>query len=372
MTALEQRIFDRIRSEGPISLAAFMAEALFDPREGFYATRDPIGAGADFVTAPEISQMFGELLGLWCVQCWRDMGAPPRLSLVELGPGRGTMMADMLRAARLDPDFIRAAHVYLVEASPALKMKQGETLDDAPCPVTWIDTLEAAPEAPALIVGNEYLDCLPVRQFLQTPDGWRERLAGLAPGEAGGETLAYVLSAAAPHPDDLAQIPDVLQDAEPGAVAEFHPAFGPLATHLAERFAQRPGRALFIDYGPADSEPGDTLQAVASHHKTEPLARPGGADLTARVDFGALARRARDAGLDVAGPIEQSAFLTALGIEHRAAALSMKQSQAGNMEERSKIARQLHRLTGEEQMGALFKAICLSAPGLPPAPGFAA
>ncbi len=364
MTALAERIKGRIRSEGPMTLSAFMAEALFDPTEGFYATRDPIGAGADFVTAPEISQMFGELIGLWCVQAWRDMGAPPRLSLIELGPGKGTMMADMLRAARLDPDFVRAARVFLVEASPALKTVQGRSLEASPCPIAWIGAVEDAPETPALIVGNEYLDCLPIRQFLMTPDGWRERLAGLDPD---GERVAYVLSNAAPHPDDVALIPESLREAEPGTVAEIRPASAPLAAHLGERFATKPGRALFIDYGPAQSEGGDTLQAIAKHEKTDPLAEPGGADLTARVDFAALADAARAAGLDVAGPVTQAAFLTALGVEHRAAALSQKQEGA----ERSKIARQLFRLTGDDQMGALFKAICLSSEGLPAPAGFA-
>src|SRR5690606_20278737 len=162
----------------------------------------------------------------------------------------------------------------------------------SPCPVAWIDALEEAPEAPALIVGNEYLDCLPVRQFLMTPAGWRERLTGLAPG-AEGARIVPVLSPARPHPDDLAQIPETLRDAAPGAVAEIRPAIQPLVHHLAERFARRPGRALFIDYGPAQSEPGDTLQAIAKHGKTDPLADPGQADLTARVDFGALAATAR-------------------------------------------------------------------------------
>jgi len=361
MNALKDRITARIRSEGPISLASFMAEALFDPREGFYATRDPIGAGADFITAPEVSQMFGELLGVWCVQAWRDMGSPPRLSLVELGPGRGTMMADMLRAARLDAGFIRATRVFLVEASPALKTKQGEALAASPCPVSWIEALERAPETPMLVVGNEYLDCLPIRQFLMTPDGWRERMAGLSDGR-----IVYVLANGAPHPADVAQIPQSLGDATPGAIAEIRPSMAPLADHLAARFAHRPGRALFIDYGPSESEAGDTLQAIAKHEKTDPLAQPGGADLTARVDFGALAALGRTHGLDVAGPVTQASFLRAMGIEQRALSLSQKSGEA-----RARIVRQLHRLIGDDQMGVLFKAICLSAPGLPQPAGFA-
>ncbi len=367
MSDLEQRIRARIQSEGPMSLAAFMAEALLDPREGFYATRDPIGAGADFVTAPEISQMFGELIGLFCVQTWRDMGSPPQVALIEMGPGRGTMLADALRAARLDPGFIRAARVFLVEASPALKMRQGQMLESAPCPVEWIDAPDDAPDAPTIVLGNEFLDCLPIRQFLMTQDGWRERMAGLAPDAdaPSGARLDFVLSGAQPHRDDIAQIPQSLRDAPPGAIAEIRPALVPLIEHLAARFAAHPGRALFLDYGPAESEPGDTLQAIAKHEKTAPLAAPGQADLTARVDFAALAALARAHDLDIAGPVTQAHFLTALGIEQRAVALSMTHEG-----ERAKIARQLHRLTGEDQMGHLFKAICLSSRGLPPPAGF--
>jgi len=363
MTALKDRLLARIRSDGPISVAAYMAEALLDPRGGYYATRDPIGAGADFVTAPEISQMFGELVGLWCVETWRGLGAPGTLHLVELGPGRGTMMNDMLRAARLDEAFTRTARAHLVEASPALKGVQAQTLAETPVPVAWADALEAVPAGPAIVVGNEFLDCLPVRQFVRHEGAWRERLVGLDPDDAGA--LAFVLSNAPASAADAALIPAALAEPGEGTLVEVRPGDRALVATLAERFRTDPGRALFIDYGPADSEPGDTVQAIKAHQKVDRLAEPGEADLTARVDFAALADVAESAELAVAGPVSQAAFLAALGVEQRAAALSLS-----GKADRGRIARQLHRLTGEDQMGALFKAICLGSPDLPDPAGF--
>ena len=363
MTEIRERLIRRIRSEGPVSIAAYMAEALFDPREGFYATRDPIGAGADFITAPEVSQMFGELIGLWCVEAWRGMGAPDPFHLIELGPGRGTMMSDALRAARLDEGFARAARVHLVEASPALKNVQAQTLASAPFQIGWADALEDVPAGPSIILGNEFLDCLPLRQFVKHGGEWRERLIGFAPDT--DDTLAFVLSHAPASALEIEQIAAPLRDAPEGALVETRPGDASLVDAIARRFRADPGRALLIDYGPADSETGDTFQAIKSHEKVDPLTDPGKADLTARVDFGALKRAAEAAGLSASAPVEQGAWLTALGIEQRAAALSMS-----GKADRGLIVRQLHRLTSDDQMGTLFKAMCLSAPELPSAPGF--
>jgi len=377
---LPVRLLARVASEGPMSVGAYMAEALYDARAGYYRTKDPIGAGADFITAPEISQMFGELVGLWAVQSWLELGAPEAFDLIELGPGRGTMMADMLRAARLKPAFLAAAHVTLVEASPALQAIQATTLADAPCPLIWTDRLPGGPSAspgpsprPAIIIANEFLDCLPVRQFIRHDGQWRERLVGRAPDgrteSSGAEDtaagLAYQLSSAPLCARDLEFLPPGLRDEPDGSLVEARPTVEPVLHALAARFAAAPGRALFIDYGPTTSEVGDTVQALKSHTKVDPLAFPGESDLTARVDFSELKRTAQQHGLSVDGPIGQGAWLLALGLEHRAAAL--RQADPSN---KATIARQVHRLTDDAEMGALFKVMCLSATGLPPATGF--
>ena len=350
----------RIASQGPLPVSVFMMEALFDPMAGYYATRDPIGAGSDFITAPEISQMFGELLGLWTAQCWQDMGAPESLVVAELGPGKGTMMSDMLRAARAVPGFASALRVSLVEASAALKMVQGQTLARAGVPVGWARSLEAIPAGPAIILGNEFLDCLPVRQAVRVDGQWRERCVGLHPDD--DSRFAFVTGPAIAGDDPF--LPDALRDSPDGTLVELRPGDAQVIDALAARFSSYPGHALFIDYGPSASEPGDTLQAIRGHTKVHPLDAPGTADLTARVDFGTLARRARSAGLDVYGPAGQGTFLKGLGMEQRAAALA-----ASRPDQRGVIARQLHRLTAPEEMGALFKVIALSAPGMPAPPG---
>ena len=350
---------ERIAREGAIPLPVFMIEALFDPVAGYYATKDPIGAGADFITAPEISQMFGELLGLWAAEAWAGLGAPSPVQLIELGPGKGTMMADMLRAGRAATGFTEAARVTLIEASAALKMVQAKTLAASTASLGWADGLERAAPGPALIFGNEFLDCLPVRQAVKAEGRWRERCVALDP--EAPERFAFVLG---PVLTDEDFIPETLRDAPDGSLAEMRPGDLQVVDALAARFARHPGHALFIDYGPAKPEPGDTLQAIRAHEKVDPLDAPGTADLTARVDFGTLARAASLAGLQVHGPKPQGAFLTGLGIEQRAAMLARARPEA-----RERIARQLHRLTAADEMGDLFKAICLSSPGAPPPPG---
>lgn len=350
----------RIAAQGPLPVSVFMMEALFDPVAGYYATRDPIGAGADFVTAPEISQMFGELLGLWAAQAWQDMGRPESLVLAELGPGKGTMMADMLRAGRAVPGFADVLKISLVEASAALKMVQGGTLARAGVPVGWARSIEAIPAGPAIIFGNEFLDCLPVRQAVRVEGQWRERCVGLHPDDE--DRFAFVTGPVIAGDDPF--IAPALRASEDGTLIELRPGDAQVIDALAARFAAHPGHALFIDYGPAASEPGDTLQAIRAHTKVHPLDVPGTADLTARVDFAMLACRARAAGLAVHGPMEQGAFLTGLGMEQRAAALA-----ASRPDQRATLARQLHRLTAPQEMGALFKVIAISAPGLPAPPG---
>lgn len=358
MTPLKQRIITRIQAEGPMSVAAYMAACLFDPTHGFYPTRDPLGAEGDFITAPEISQMFGEMIGLWCVQSWMDMGQPQTINLIELGPGRGVMMNDILRAARIAPKFIKAARVTLIEASAALQAVQGQTLANSPCPVTWADGLEKSPRGAALIIGNEFLDCLPIRQFVRKNGAWHERLINIDPDDETG--LIFGLSELPYAHDDVAHFPQ----SEDGALCELCPALAQITDHVKLRVGESAVRALFIDYGPAQTQIGDTLQAIKRHTKVDPLSEPGEADLTARVDFGHLFELAAAAKLHVAHAVTQAHFLTAMGIEMRALNLSKAKPEAA-----PKIARQLARLTDSDQMGTLFKAIAFQNYGLPPIVG---
>lgn len=362
---LRDRLLSRISAAGPMSVADYMRAALYDPDHGYYIAQAPIGApqktGGDFVTAPEISQMFGELLGLWSVQAWADCGAPQDIIFGELGPGRGVLMQDALWACRVAPQFRAAARVHMVEVNPILKTAQMERLKDVPR-VEWKASLQELPAGPSVILANEFLDCMPIRQFVRAPDGWRERLVGAAEGQ-----LAFGLGAAVKLPQ-LAVSKDgaaALAKAPEGAVYEFAPELTGFVDALAARLHAAPGRALFVDYGGDGLEFGDTLQALRRHKKCDPLAEPGAADLTAHVDFRALADLATAAGLDVAGPMTQSAFLRALGVEARAQTL-----QSANPHRKDEIDKALHRLTAPNQMGELFKVICLSSPGLPPAAGF--
>lgn len=346
--SLRQKLVEQIRETGPITVAEFMAACLYDAADGYYATRPAIGgAGADFLTAPETSQMFGELIGLWCAHEWAAMGKPA-FNLIELGPGRGVLMQDALRATQRIAGFHEAAKVVLVETSPALAAEQAALIADA----EWVARLEDAPPGPSLIVANEFFDCLPIRQFVRVEDGWREKLVGLDESD----DLAFGLSAALPAPES---------EDEPGAVREIAPGLDSLMYEIERRLHAAPGRALVVDYGYSRAEGADTLQALRSHRKVDPLDRPGEADLTAHVDFARVAQLAAAAGLAVHGPAPQARFLRALGIEVRAEALSR-----ANPGEAPRLARQLRRLTHADEMGALFKAICLSSPNLPPPAGF--
>jgi len=355
---------DRIRTEGSIPVSAFMAEALFHPIAGFYATRDPLSAGGDFITAPEISQMFGELIGLWAAECWMQMGAPARFELIELGPGTGRMMSDILRAGHAAPGFLQAVRVTLVEVSPALKMVQGQTLAQAKADINWVRDLAAAPPGPAVIIGNEFLDCLPIRQAVKAGGLWRERVVTLHPEDK--TRFIYALGPALAEMDQ-AMIAPALINSPDGALVELRPSDAQLINQLAERFKIDPGYALFIDYGSDTPASGDTLQALRNHRKVGPLAAPGTADLTAWVDFDRLAKLGRAAGLAVFGPLAQGGFLIDMGIEQRAAMLARNLDSAAQ----ARLARQLRRLTAPEDMGDLFKLIAFAARTLPAVPGMA-
>ncbi|MEZ6023810.1 MAG: SAM-dependent methyltransferase [Hyphomonadaceae bacterium] len=347
--SLKERIVEHIRENGPMTAADYMAACLYDPQDGYYATRPSLGgAGADFLTAPEASQMFGELIGLWCAHEWDVLGKPA-FNLIELGPGRGVLMQDAWRATQRIEGFHDAAAVIFVETSGPLMEEQQARVPNA----DWAQRLDDAPPGPALIIGNEFLDCLPIRQFIRGEDGWHEKLIGIT--ETGA--LTFGLSAALPAPDD--------DETEAGAVREIAPGLDLLMYEIERRLHDAPGRVLLIDYGYVTPEGADTLQALSLHKHVDPLAAPGEADLTAHVHFARVAQLAADAGLDVHGPITQARFLRGLGLEVRAETLAN-----ANPAHAPRITRELKRLTDADQMGALFKVICISSPGLPAPAGF--
>ncbi len=360
-TPLDAEIRRRIALTGPIPVADFMALCLYDPHYGYYNQREPFGAAGDFVTAPEISQMFGELIGLWAATVWQSMGAPDPVQLIELGPGRGTMMSDALRALRAAPEFRKAVRVHLIETSPVLQACQRETLSAVEgVPLRWHGTLGEVPDGPAIILANEFFDALPFRQAERCSDGWHERAVTI---NAGGE-LALTI-AAEPLADLEVNLPPAVRRAAIGQIFEWRSDL--VAADVARRIV-RDGAALVIDYGHIKSSAGDTFQAVRSHRYASPLALPGLTDLTAHVDFEALGRTAAGVGARVHGPVDQGVLLKRLGIAERAAAL---QSVAPE-DKRAGIATALQRLTatGSAHMGSLFKAIGLSAPQLQTLPGF--
>ncbi len=351
MTPLGELLIRQIRASGPITIADFMAACLTHPEHGYYTTRDPFGARGDFTTAPEISQMFGELIGLCLAQTWIDQGRPTPFTLVELGPGRGTLMADALRAAGVVPGFTDAARIVLLEASATLRDVQRKTL--AARQVSWVDSVDDLPDAPLFLVANEFFDALPIRQFVRDPNGWRERQVGLR-----DDALAFGLSAPAP----LDALTHRFDDTQPGDLVETCAPARPIVEAIASRIATHGGVALIIDYGGWRSL-GNTLQALASHEPVDPLAAPGQADLTAPVDFEALAQAAE--GVAVSPLTPQGVFLERLGITPRAEALA--QNLTGDALDQHVAAHR--RLTQPEEMGSLFKVLALTPEGTKPPPG---
>jgi len=351
MTALRDIIRQRIEADGPMPIAEYMTLCLAHPEHGYYITQDPLGEGGDFTTAPEISQMFGELIGLWLAQAWVDRGSPASFALVELGPGRGTLMNDALRAAARVPGFVDAAELWLVETSPALRKKQWEAL--CKYEPRWADTLGDVPELPLFLMANEFFDALPIRQFEMRDGALCERMVGL-----DGNALTLGLS----PPVTEEPLPD---HAEQGAVVETCPAGRSIAREMGVRLSSHGGTALIIDYGHDTASPrGDTLQAVKDHGYTDILVEPGLADLTAHVDFRTLANSAEEGGAKAWGVRTQGALLDWLGIRVRAAMLAK-----ASPDRESEIEAALDRLTEPEQMGTLFKALALSGDEIEP-PGF--
>lgn len=362
-STLRRRILEEIDASGPMPLERYMQLCLTDAEGGVYRRGAPIGSGGDFVTAPEISQAFGELLGLWCAAVAAAMPpetAAAEMRLVEIGPGRGTLMADALRALRLVPALRSRLTVHLVEVSEVLTAEQRRTLADTGVPIAWHRDVAEVPPGPTLLIANELIDALPVRQLGRGPDGsWRERCVGRA-GEGG---LSFVAGRAIVLPEGL---PALVDAAPPGSILELRPAVDSLMRQLAGRAAKAPLAAIVIDYGHLATGLGDTLQAVSRHVYVDPLADPGGADLSAQVDFAALAATARTAGLAVDGPILQAELLSRLGLTERTERLMRNAAPRAAQLLESGAAR----LLSPDGMGGLFKAIGLRSPGLPVLPAF--
>ena len=357
MNLLERELRAIIEAEGPMGVERYMTLCLRHPKHGYYTTREAIGRAGDFITAPEVDQMFGELLGLWVAQVWLAIGAPHAFRLVELGPGRGTLMADALRATRIVPGFHEAAWVDLVETSPRLGAEQRRTLDKAAKHLEWYPAIEALPDGPAIVIANEFFDALPVRHYRRGERGWHERVVGLG-------TDGALCFGAAREPIEI----DAASGA-PGQILEVgHEAIRTM-TQLAGRIAGQGGALLVCDYGHAATTLGETLQAMRGHAYADVLADPGEADLTAHVDFAALARAAVAAGAMPHGPMEQGAFLRRLGIAERAAALR----RTADARQTELIDAALARFTApKSSMATLFKVLAVTPPNAPAPPGFEA
>lgn len=357
MNALGRIIAQRIRLQGPISLAAFMADALGHPEHGYYRRADPFGKAGDFITAPEISQVFGELVGLWCAVVWQQMGAPATLRLVELGPGRGTLMRDALRAARAAPAFRKALDVHLVESNASLAAEQRSALQGEDVAMTWLDDMSAiAPGAPTIVIANEFLDTLPVAQWVSRNGRWHERCVGI---DSKGQ-LVLVDGDRAP----TLRLPDALDDPQEGEFFETrHATLDVLARRLAG--LATPLAMLLVDYGHVAPAYGDTLQAVRAHRYDDVLAAPGEADLTAQVDFSEVSSAMERCGLASDGPVTQAQFLGALGIAERASRL-----MAANPEKAARIEVDIARLMAPGGMGTRFLVLGVRTQTLAPLPGF--
>jgi SAM-dependent MidA family methyltransferase len=356
-----------IEMDGPISVEHFMALALSHPKYGYYMTRNPLGAAGDFVTSPEISQMFGELIGLWTAEVWVGLNGPAVLNFVELGPGRGTLMSDALRAARVAPMFQSALSVRMVETSPVLINLQREVLREMGVSATWHTHLSDVPAGPAVFIANEFFDALPVRHYVRTQRGWCERMVGL--DDNGGFIFGV-----SREPETLIGV-----EAPIGSLLEIGATAQKVMSEIAQRVVREGGAALIIDYGYTQTRLGESLQAMAAHRAVDPLADPGQADVTAHVDFAALARAARAAGAAVYGPVLQGDFLTQLGMYNRAKSLKKN----ANVEQSRDIDQALLRLVSYDMevgagqapapgMGALFKVLAITHPAQPAPPGFAA
>jgi NADH dehydrogenase [ubiquinone] 1 alpha subcomplex assembly factor 7 len=343
-----------IRTSGPMPVWRYMELCLMHPQHGYYISRDPLGREGDFTTAPEVSQMFGELLGLWAASIWKAIGSPQLFRLIELGPGRGTMMSDALRALRVLPPLYQTLSVHMVEINPVLREKQKATLTGLRN-ISWHESIDEVPEGPCVIFANEYFDVLPIHQMVRRETGWHERVIELD----DDENFTFG-TAPDPTPGFEALLPPLVRAAPAGAIFEWRPNTEIMS--IAQRVRDHRGAAIVIDYGHARSDVGDTFQAIARHSFADPLRSPGLADITAHVDFDALAQAAEAVGARAHGPVTQAEFLQRLGIETRALTLMQKASH----EVSEDVSNALKRLIGggREGMGALFKVLAISDPDL--------
>ncbi len=353
MNGLQLEIAEMICTDGPISLERFMQLALTHPLHGYYRRGQPIGTKGDFITAPEVHQMFGELIGLWVADTWERMGRPMPLRLVELGPGRGTLLADALRAARIVPGFLGSLDVHLVEVSASLRQLQLEALTSAGVALSWHQSWAEVPDGPAIFIANEFFDALPVRHYVRCESGWHERLVGLA-------DEGQFLFGLAPEAD-----PQISVKGELGAVMELGVLGHALMQAIAARLTAQSGALLCIDYGSDALYHADTLQALRQHRFADPLFDPGEVDLTTHVAFGGLAQSAKMVGAAIYGPVTQGAFLTRLGIFERAARLARTADAA----QREAIEQALNRLARPVEasgpgasMAELFKVLAVTSP----------
>ncbi|MHA1544463.1 MAG: class I SAM-dependent methyltransferase [Alphaproteobacteria bacterium] len=349
MNALQDHIVKLIQENGPISIAHYMELCLTHPELGYYTGKDPLGRAGDFITAPETSQMFGELIGLFMADYWLGLGSPKPFHFIEMGPGRGTLMADALRAIKIIPGMLESIHVHFLEVSPALMAKQKKAVPTA----TWHETLDDIPYGCSFIIANEFFDCLPVRQFIMTDSGWAERMVGLE-----NKNLAFTFS-------EKNQPSNLPMTAEIGNILEVCPQAGYWIDAIASKLMIGGGMALIIDYGYDKSGFGDTLQAVHKHKYADVLENPGEIDLTAHVNFTDLKTRAQIAELDVFGPVSQGEFLQTIGLEHRAGQLLKGASKPQDKE----ILAAVKRLVDEAEMGTLFKVLAMVKKDYPPPAG---
>jgi SAM-dependent MidA family methyltransferase len=360
-TPLKAEIRRRISIAGPMPVRQFMSLCLSHPQHGYYMNRDPLGRGGDFITSPEISQVFGELVGLWAASAWHLMEQPENVRLIELGPGRGTMMLDAMRAAQVVPAFRQAIVVHLVEVSPTLRDRQQQTFAALDVPVTWHQSFEEVPDGPAIVVANEFFDALPVNQAIKQFNGWYERVVEV---DADGNLKFGIANDTIPLFEQL--VPPALRDAPIGTIYEWRGDNQPLA--IGRRLAQQGGAALIVDYGYDKTAAGETLQAVSGHGYVDPLLAPGEADLTAHVDFRAFADAAESMGARAFGPVSQATFLRRLGIEKRAVALTA----LAPPEKAADIDKGIKRLIaeGRKDMGSLFKVMAIAHPSIGAMSGF--
>ena len=352
MSELLNHIKSRIVSEGPISVSDYMEEALFNPKYGYYMTGDPLGKQGDFITAPEISQMFGELIGLWCAVIWEEMGSPKKINLIEMGPGRGTLMADALRAISSVPRLSAAINIHIVETSPSLQRRQKRNLKTLSFNIEWHENFQDVPAGPLILIANEMFDVLPIRQFVKSTSSWVERKVGCN----GLGELAWVLDQSCLISDNL--IPPQLMRSKLGSTFELGKIAVDLVSNITRSVVKYGGAALIIDYGYLKSGVGDTLQAVKNHSYADILSEPGKSDLTAHVDFECLAKNARTIGGVVCGPVTQRDFLRRLGIESRAAQLK----NSASTRQKSEVLTGLNRLIGTDEMGNLCKVMAIVHP----------